>query len=90
MTNKLPGFNAESAIYRTTNHYHISGTYDTLTEHEKILPQALSLGYSCDDEVQTCTCIGAFDCLRLGESGKCKGRKTECGATYCACSKERV
>ncbi len=37
-----------------------------------------SLGWGCTPSGSTCDCMGVSDCLLLGRSGKCDGKKLEC------------
>ena len=48
---------------------HIFGSWDNITEYKKILPQARSLGFECEEGV--CKCNGAHDCFRMGRSRHC-------------------
>jgi hypothetical protein len=85
---RLPGYNADAALYRTSKNYHVFEIYDNLREHEKVLQQARSLGYECDDERGTCTCRGVFDCFRLGQSKHCRGGWSVCigpPVNWCEC-----
>jgi hypothetical protein len=79
---RLPGYNADASLSMMSNNYWIFYDYDNLTGHEKILSQARSLGFECDEGV--CKCKGAFDCFRLGQSGHC-GILTVCIGETCYC-----
>jgi hypothetical protein len=87
-TMRLPGYNAEAAVYKTSNQYHTFSVHDALNGHQKILPSQMTggggLAYTCDSDVGSCTCIGAVDCFRLGRSGKCGS--VGCDAEYQTCS----
>ena len=79
---RLPGYNADVALYRTSNDYRIFDAYDNLTGYEKIFPQARSLGFECNEGV--CKCKGVYDCFRMGRSGHC-GIFTICIGETCWC-----
>jgi hypothetical protein len=79
---RLPGFNANAALYRKSENYYVFGAWDNFTEYKKILPQARSLGFECEDGA--CKCTGVYDCFRMGRSGHC-GIFTICIGGTCWC-----
>jgi len=76
----LAGFTAEASVYASARHYQARSV--TFGSAGSVLPQ---LNYECTGSGSACTCRGAFDCLDLGTSGKCKGKVLSCTGDKCAC-----
>ncbi len=43
------------------------------------------LSYECTTSGSACLCKGVHDCLNLGQSKKCAGKRTLCGMGVCVC-----
>lgn len=59
----MPGFTAEAALYKMSEHYQMTGTSGTLTIDGELVPQLVHWSYCDESECYICTPWG---CTPIG------------------------
>lgn len=81
---KIPGFLAEAALYKMSQHYRAVGSLDALVSAAQVQPALRREGFTCNP-VQ-CFCRGDEDCNDMFSTDAC-GPVAVCFDSTCICSR---
>lgn len=95
-TMNMPGFTAETGVYKTNRHYDSPGNPALSREGQRIIPQLRAgggvrrAGFTCNGA--GCRCDGLFDCIDMANTNVCGGTSFcyigwVTGQLVCTCSR---
>jgi hypothetical protein len=73
--NRMPGFTADNALYRTRGRYattYLPGTAGKAEIVPQLYREETTVSFACDSTTGKCYCYGSRDCIEMCQSGECK------------------